>query len=600
MGQILSKALLEQIRAANDIVEVVGAYLPLKRAGSSFKGLCPFHKEKTPSFHANPQRQSFHCFGCGAGGDVFRFIMQYDGVDFVSAVRLLARRAGIAVELTEDDRQEGPNKDLLLKLLEDVTMVYHHALQKLPAAEAARAYLRKRDLGDAVVRDYLLGYAPEGWDTLVKWGQKKNYSPALLEAAGLLSRSDSEEGRVYDRFRHRLMFPVRDEIGRIVGFSGRVLADDPKAAKYVNTPETPVFHKGKLLYALDKARRAIMDSRTALLCEGQIDVIRCHLGGFQNAVAAQGTALTEQHAQVLKRYADSVIVVLDADPAGQKASLRSAELLLAAGLSVSIASLPPDEDPDSLIRAKGPAAFQAVLDKARPLLDFQVALLRQGEGFSGEAGLMRAARAVLETIAKAPTAVQRDHLLRQAARELGLTENALRQDLNKLTRTSGPARVQAEGEPEAKVQHPLEEVTVLELSVRHPEVVLLFRRYLPADAMTDPTCRRLYELVLVGEENPMGALGPDSPEAARLLAQVEAAPSRLVGEDLTAEHPAQDLILRLRRKQMERRRVELRQKLSSAPESERQALDLECKQLTLDIKSLQQGWDRALPILELD
>ena len=600
MSPVISKALLEQIRGANDIVEVVGTYIPLKRAGSSFKGLCPFHKEKTPSFHANPQRQSFHCFGCGAGGDVFRFIMQYDGVDFVSAVRLLARRAGIAVELTDDDRQEGPNKDLLLKLLEDVTMLYHHALQKLPAAEAARRYLQKRDLGDAVVRDYLLGYAPEGWDTLVKWGQKKKYAPALLEAAGLLSRSDSEEDRVYDRFRHRLMFPVRDEIGRIVGFSGRVLADDPKAAKYVNTPETPVFHKGKLLYALDKARRAIMDSRAALLCEGQIDVIRCHLGGFQNAVAAQGTALTEQHAQVLKRYADSVTVVLDADPAGQKASLRSAELLLAAGLSVSIASLPPDEDPDSLIRAKGPAAFQGVLDAARPLLDFQVGLLRQGEGFSGEAGLMRAARAVLETIAKAPTAVQRDHLLRQAARELGLTESALRQDLSRLIRPSGPARVQADGESTAPAQHPLEEVTVLELAVRHPEVALLFRRYLPADAMTDPVCRRLYELILTGEENPMSALGPDDTEAIRLLAQVEAAPSRLVGEDLSPEHPAQDLILRLRRKQMERRRVELRQKLGATPESDRPALEMECKQLTLDIKSLQQGWARAQPILELD
>lgn len=599
MGQGISKALLEQIRAANDIVEVVGTYIPLKRAGSSFKGLCPFHREKTPSFHANPQRQSFHCFGCGAGGDVFRFIMQYDGVDFVSAVRLLARRAGIAVELTEQDRQEGPNKDLLLQLLEDVTMLYHHALQKLPAAEAARRYLQKRDLGEAVVRDYLLGYAPEGWDTLVKWGQKKKYTAALLESAGLLSRSDSEEGRVYDRFRHRLMFPVRDEIGRIVGFSGRLLADDAKAAKYVNTPETPVFHKGKLLYALDKARRAIMDSRTALLCEGQIDVIRCHLGGFQNAVAAQGTALTEQHTQVLKRYADSVLVVLDADPAGQQASLRSAELLLAAGLSVSIASLPPDEDPDSLIRAKGPAVFQAVLDQARPLLDFQIALLRNREGFAGEAGLMRAARAVLETIAKAPSAVQRDHLLRQAAGGLGLTEEALRQDIKRLARPAGPAA--PPGSPAGSpARHPAEEEATLDLAIRHPEVVILFRRYLPADALTDATCRRIYELILAGEENLMGALGPDDPEAIRLLAQVEAAPSRLIGQEASPEDPAQDLILVLRRKQMERQLDELRRRRRNAMESERRQLDLECAHLTLDIKTLQQGWARAQPILELD
>ncbi|MBU1693480.1 MAG: DNA primase [Verrucomicrobia bacterium] len=599
MAQGISKALLEQIRAANDIVEVIGSYLPLKRAGSAFKALCPFHREKTPSFHANPQRQSYHCFGCGAGGDVFRFVMEYDGVDFVSAIRLLARRAGIRVEITEQDRQEGPNKDLLLKLLEDVTMSYHQALRQLPAAEAARRYLQKRDLGEAVIRDYLLGYAPEGWDTLVEWGRKKKYTPALLEAAGLLSKSDSEQGRVYDRFRNRLMFPIRDEIGRIVGFSGRLLADQEKAAKYVNTPETAVFHKGRVLYALDKARRAIMEGRTAILCEGQIDVIRCHLGGFQNAVAVQGTALTEQHAQVLKRYADSVVVVLDADSAGQQASLRSAELLLGAGLSVSIASLPPDEDPDSLIRGKGPPAFQAVLDKATALLDFQIRLLRKRENFSGEAGLMRAARAVLETIAKAPSAVQRDHLLRQAAKELGLQENALRQDLRRLDRRAGPAESAAP--PSAAVpRHPPEEMAVLELVLRHPEVLDLFHRYLPADVLTDPVCRQVFQLALAGEENLMSALDQENPEAIRLVAQVEAAPSRLVGDDVSPQDPAQDVILVLRRKQLERQLDELKRRRGAAGESERRRLDLECAHLTLDIKTLQQGWARALPILELD
>lgn len=604
MAKVLLKPLIEQIRAANDILEVIGAYLPLKRAGSTFKALCPFHKEKTPSFNVHPQRQIFHCFGCGAGGDVFRFIMQYEGVDFLGAVRILAQRAGIRVEWGEAERREGPDKDLLLKIHEGVAALYHQALLKSPAA---RRYLEERELGEQIIRDFLLGYAPDAWDAVLRWGGKQGYSPAVLEAAGLLVASGGEEGRgrYYDRFRNRLMFPVRDELGRVVAFSGRVLpgADGSatgrtEAAKYVNSPETALFRKGRVLYALDRARRTIVDSRRAILCEGQIDVIRCHVAGFTNAVAVQGTALTEQHAQILKRYADSVTVVLDADAAGQEASLRSAELLLGAGLSVGVASLPPNEDPDSLICRKGAAAFQEVLDAARPLLRFQLDLLRQREDFSTEAGLLRAARAVLETISKAPTAVQRDHLLRQAAQELGLSEEALRQDLRRLERPAA-VRAPAEEEPPAP-RHPPEEMLLAEMVLQHAETADLVRRYLPLSELTDEACRRILQAALSGESDLVGALIPEDAESGRLAAQMLMAPSKLAGADVQPLEAARDLILVIRRKALERKRQTARRLMQTTTGKERAQLEIECKQLTYDIKALQQGWEKARPILELE
>lgn len=602
MSAVLSKEVIERIRDANDIVEVISAYIPLKRAGGTFKALCPFHKEKTPSFTAHPQRQIFHCFGCGAGGDVFRFIMQYEGLDFPGAARRLADRAGIRVEWTEEDRRgEGPDKDALLKLHEDAATLYQQALLKGAEGEAARRYLQERALGEDVVRDFRIGYAPDRWDFLLAWAQKKGYPAAVLEASGLFSSGENAKGetRVYDRFRGRVMFPIRDELGRIIGFSGRVLKKDEKAAKYVNSPETPIFRKGRVMYGLDRARRSILEKRLALLCEGQIDVIRCHTAGFTHAVAAQGTALTEQHALLLKRYADQVVVVLDADPAGQNASLRSAELLLAAGLSVQIASLPLDEDPDSLILKKGADAFRAVLEAAQPLLDFQIGLLRQKENFGSEAGLMRATRAILETIGKAPTAVQRDHLLRQAAAVLKLDEAALRQDLRRHERSTAGAPAES-GAPAAAPDHPRHEVELAESLLLHPETAEIIRRYVPLKTLTDSACRCIIEKALGAGGDLMSALSSADPEVIRLAAQIQLTPPKVRGEELLPENAVRDIILVIRRKDFERRRADVGQRLKKAKPEEQRALEVEYSQLTLDINALQQGWSRAQPILDLE
>ena len=594
MSGIIPKNLLEDIRTRSDIVDVIGAYLQLKRAGSAFRALCPFHKEKTPSFHVNPQRQIFHCFGCGEGGDVFKFVMKYENVDFAAAARLLAQRAGVrlAFEEAHGSRSEGGvEKDALFGVHEEVAQLYHRFLLDEKHGVAARAYLASRELTLENAREFLIGYAPDRWDTLLLWAEKKKVPIKLLEAAGLVLRSDRpERGGYYDRFRDRLMFSIRDELGRVVAFSGRVMNPQDKTAKYVNSPETALFKKGRVLFALDRARRAIADERKAVLCEGQIDCIRCHLAGFTNVVASQGTALTEDHARLLKRYADEVLIVLDADTAGQNAALRAAEVLLAAGLSISIAALPAGEDPDSLIRKQGREAFQRVLAGALSALEFQVGLL-QGRGeLAGEAGRSRSARAVLELINRAPTAVQRDLLLRQAAEMLHISEDALRQDLRRLNRA--PTR-ETDRLPPPRVVHPVEEIRLLELLVHHPDVTEMARHHLAPQYLADADCRVLYGKLLIQDGDLNTALAGESEECQRLAAQIQAAPDRIEGETYTPEQAAQELVLNIARSALERQCAGKKKQRDEAQGAERDQLTREIAQLTLDIKSLQQGWSKA-------
>src|SRR5579872_247582 len=279
MGGI-SQSTIEQIRAASDIVDVIGGYIPLKRAGANFMALCPFHKEKTPSFNVSPHRQFFHCFGCHKGGDVFAFVKEYENIDFIDAVRRLAERAKIPIEL---DQQPGAAqarhiKDQLLQLHEQITARWQTALATDPGAQIARDYLAKRGVGAEPVQLFRIGYAPDAWDDTVNWAKSKHYEMTLMEQAGLVVRKEGAD-HYYDRFRGRLMFPICDEQGRVIGFSGRVLSGDEKTAKYVNSPESPIFTKGKVMFGLDKSKRALLDTHSAVICEGQLDLIACFMAG---------------------------------------------------------------------------------------------------------------------------------------------------------------------------------------------------------------------------------------------------------------------------------------------------------------------------------
>src|SRR5213596_803619 len=351
MAGLFSSATLEQIRAASDIVEVIGSYLPLKRAGANFVTLCPFHKEKTASFNVHPHRQIFHCFGCHKGGDVFTFVQDYENVSFPEAVHRLAERARIPLEFAKDPGAQKHRflKETLLQIHEQITHRWQTALAQEAAGQIARDYLKQRGVSDEAVKLFRLGYAPDAWDDTVNWARSKGHELTIVEQAGLILRKEGSD-HYYDRFRGRLIFPISDEQGRVIGFSGRVLSGDDKTAKYVNSPETPIFTKGKVFFGLDKSKRAILEEDEAILCEGQLDLIACYMAGVKNVVAPQGTALTAEHARILKRYTDLVVVCFDADPAGWNAATRSLDSFLATGLSVLIAVVPPPHDPDSFIK----------------------------------------------------------------------------------------------------------------------------------------------------------------------------------------------------------------------------------------------------------
>ncbi len=598
----LSRQVLDDIRARVDIVDLVGSYVQLKRAGTNYKGLCPFHREKTPSFTVHQARQIFHCFGCGAGGDIFKFVMQHESVDFMDAVRLLAQRAGVELQFTEAERNEETRKDILYRVHEEVARFYHETLLKHSSAAAARDYLSNRNLGPDVIEQFRLGYAPGGFDIMERFAKSKDFSLDLLETAGLIAKN--EQGRRYDRFRDRLMFPIRDLTGRIIAFSGRILAKDERAAKYLNSPETPLFRKSRTLFAMDLARKPIIESRTCMLCEGQIDVIRCHLAGFTNTVAALGTALTDEHAALIKRHADRVLLVMDADTAGQNSALRSAEIFLGAELSVDVASLPVGEDPDSLITKKGADAFREQLEKARSAVNFQLDVLSAREDLTTEVGLRRAVAAVLETIRHSASEVQRSRMLQELAARVGLSESTLRAELRRTAPYTPRAQTATKPEetPATATQPPPppDERDLIQLLINSPEQSELVRSFVQPDHLTDSRCRAVYTAILNGQsgEDLIAAARETGDACVALAAQLIASDRRIGETDEMRQRAAQDLIISIRRKEIERRLRHATEQRTAASPEEHKRLTEEIAAMRYDLVALRNGWEKAVLILE--
>jgi len=377
---------IEQIAAANDIVEVIGSYFPLRRAGANFKALCPFHQEKTPSFLVSPSRQTFHCFGCGAGGSVFRFVMDYEHVDFPSAVRKLAARVRITVVekrgAVDEDRQHEARRTLL-KLHAEAAEWFHENLIKREVGEPARKYLKQRGITAEIAKRWQLGYAPDEWEAFGSWARERGYDVRGLIASGLVKTKDENDSphpqtlnlksqKSYDRFRGRIIFPICNDVGEVIAFSGRLLKDEEGAAKYLNSPETPLFRKASVLFGLDKSKRALIETNCAIVCEGQLDLISLFEAGITNVVAPQGTAFTENQARILKRYVDEVVLCFDSDAAGTKAAERSLEALLQNDLIVRVAEMPAGEDPDSLVRREGKEEFEKRIGAARDFFDYWI------------------------------------------------------------------------------------------------------------------------------------------------------------------------------------------------------------------------------------
>jgi DNA primase len=443
-----SPALLDEIRAAVDIVDLVGRYVSLKKAGVNWKGLCPFHGEKTPSFMVNPRKGIFHCFGCGVGGDAFGFLMRQDKLAFPEAVRALARTAGIALPEDSAPRAGESGREELLRAMDLAARFYADTLWGAGGARG-REYLEGRGVDPEVARRFGLGYAPDGWDALLAFMRSERIGSDVLEKAGLVLSRQSGTG-FYDRFRGRLIFAIRDLQGRVVAFGGRAFGDEQP--KYLNSPETPLYSKGQLLYAADQARASIQEKNRALLVEGYVDCLMAHQFGFTETVAALGTAFTGAQLGLLRRYCEEVVTFFDADAAGQKAAERAEELLestaygggwdvnrsgnfVASGaLRMKVALLPAGHDPDTFLRAEGAQAFTERIHSARGLLSYaldRVLADEPGPMMPGRGPANAFARAAL-MLAKVPDAQEAATLSHEAGRKLGVDPTQLWTESRKL------------------------------------------------------------------------------------------------------------------------------------------------------------------------
>lgn len=588
MAGVFSQTTLEQIRAANDIVEVIGAYLPLKRRGANFVALCPFHKEKTPSFHVHPQRQIFHCFGCHKGGDVFTFIQEYEHLTFPEAVRRLAERAGIPLAWEQDDTARATRqlRERLYELMEQITRRWQNVLAHEAAGQPAREYLARRGVPEEMIRLFRLGAAPMAWDDTVNWARSKGFDLELVEQAGLIVRREQGQG-YYDRFRGRLIFPICDEQGRVVAFSGRVLEAEANVAKYINSPDTPLFHKGRMFYGLDKTKRAILDAGFAVICEGQLDLIACYQAGVPNVVAPLGTAFTANQAQLLRRYVPEVVLCFDSDEAGQKAMVRALDPLLEAGVVVRVAVVPAPDDPDSYIRSRGPEAFRALVAAAQDFFDYHLKQLCLRHDVKTDRGRLAIVRGMAEAVLKTDNALLIETHARKTAHVLGVSSEAVLSEFRRHSRnrtgftTPDPAAPDM-GQAATPAPPPLEE-WLLRLLLTEEAAVDWIAKHLSPDWLQHEGVRRVVQvrLQLHREQRWTGVadLIQALPEPA-----LQSLVSACAVEDRPLPDPARqlrDVTLRLRNAHLDRQIQDRTRRLSQpdTPESERLACLQEIQQL---------------------
>jgi DNA primase len=492
MAGMIPEHKIEEVRQAADIAEVIGMYVSLNRSGNVLRGLCPFHAEKTPSFTVNPQRRIFHCFGCNVGGNVFRFLMMQKGISFPEAVTELAERYGIDLPRVNAERISR-DKSIKAALYKTVALAQAYFSEELfsPNGTTAREYLFGRGLQAELIREYGVGWVQPGWDNLLRFLESKKVPPEYMEKAGLIRPRNSGRGH-YDVFRGRVITPIFDLDSKPVAFGGRLLEEDDQQPKYLNSPETPIFNKGRLLYGLDRARPVLRDEKTVVIVEGYFDLLSLAAHGIRNVVATLGTALTSSHLRLLKGYANDIYLVFDADEAGRAAAARSLPLFMSADMEAKVLKLPDGHDPDTYVRQKGPDAFRQALTGAVSLLDFYLnqTLARYPDNLAGRS---RASQEVLEVINRVEGQTRVELLRKALAERLGVSEESLALSERRREMVKSPL-----SRPHAKNTVPVEmapamETGLISLLLLHPDVQLdIFSAGLD-DHFQDPVCRRVYQ-----------------------------------------------------------------------------------------------------------
>ena len=508
---MIPEAVIAEILRRTDIVELIGSSLPLKAAGRTHKALCPFHTEKTPSFIVNPERQIFHCFGCGEGGDAITFLMKHERLTFPEAARYLAERAGVSLPPLWTRHGPQGEPDGRLALLEVHRQSLEHFRENLsgPEGSAARDYLAGRGLTPALIDRFQLGYALPRWDDLLRALKKRGHPDRLLEASGLIVPRQDGSGH-YDRFRHRLMIPIWDVSGKVVGFGGRAL--DPNDVKYLNSPETALYRKGMHLFGLNLAARAIRERGRTLVVEGYFDAIRLHAHGFENAVAALGTALTTEQAGLLSRYARTVMLLFDPDAPGIGAARRNLEHLINVDLDWRIVLLPEGLDPDAYVRTHGTEAIAAALEGAKDLVEFFLDRRVSGLDLMHPVQRARAVDALVEILATLDNPIRREGYIQWVAQQTGITDRSLLEAVARLrgrgqrrdaTATSGP--------PPALP--PSAEEQLIYIGLNYPAWRERIASALTPEDVRDPTLRGIFTEFILGEiaagSRPMSLLPPE-------------------------------------------------------------------------------------------
>ncbi|MDG2145911.1 MAG: DNA primase, partial [Porticoccaceae bacterium] len=427
MAGLIPQTFIDDLLDRVDIVDVVNSRVQLKKAGKNYKACCPFHEEKSPSFTVAQDKQFYYCFGCGAGGNALGFVMEFDRLDFLPAVEMLAKNAGMEIPReAAPDQRVTKKKDSLYSILTKSDKFFRQQLRTHQGAKVAVDYLKGRGLSGKIAAQFGVGYAPPGWDNLLKVAGGDDQKSKLLDESGMIIVKP-EEKKQYDRFRHRIMFPIRDQRGRTIGFGGRVL--DDSTPKYLNSPETPVFHKGRELYGLYEARQALKEIPCLIMVEGYMDVIALAQYGIANAVATLGTALTENHLQKLFRYTSEIVFCFDGDSAGRRAAARSLEIALPEmrdGVSAKFLFLPDGEDPDSMVRQLGTEAFLEQVEKSQPLSEFLFEQLSDGIDSSTADGKARLSKTCAPQINRIPQGVFRQLMLEELSRRTGVSADNLR------------------------------------------------------------------------------------------------------------------------------------------------------------------------------
>lgn len=503
-----SEDLIEEIRMKNDIVDVISGYVKLQRKGSSYFGLCPFHNEKSPSFSVSPSKQMYYCFGCGAGGNVFTFLMEYENFTFVEALRVLAERAGVELPQLEYSKEAKAQADLKATLLEvnKLAAKYYYYQLRREGGATAMAYLKGRELSDETINQFGLGYSDKFSDDLYRYLKSKNYSDDILRESGLFN-VDERRG-MYDKFWNRVIFPIMDVNNRVIGFGGRVMGD--AKPKYLNSPETKIFDKSRNLYGLNLAR--VSRKKNLIICEGYMDVIAMHQAGFNNAVASLGTALTSQQASLLKRYTDEVLIIYDSDEAGTKAALRAIPMLKTAGLSTKVINLRPYKDPDEFIKNLGKEAFQERLDHGMNSFLFELKALEGNYDMDDPQGKTDFYKETARKLLRFEDELERGNYMQAVAATYGISTEDLRKMVNRLALRG--AGIPEPVKPKSGLNRTREKQNGFEMSQKlmltwmtsYPELFGEIAKYISPEDFTKPlyhtVAKMLFEQYETGQLNP--------------------------------------------------------------------------------------------------